>query len=189
MLAVRKVEMEVQRFEVGDVISFTLENGEPVKAMAVKQDGDYMIFTHVDYLAKEYRMNRRNTNEGGFEASELCEKLNGEILELYPEEIRSQMVAFDNGNLLRIPTEKELFGVNEYGEEEPAEVEQWEPMKLRRNRIAFQGDNGAWEWGWLQNKAVASSTHFAYCGSLGYAYCYGASDSLGVRPTFRFVNR
>lgn len=188
MRASRNVVMEVGRFEVGDIISFTLKNGEQVKAMAVKQDGDYMIFCHVDYLAKEYCMNSKNTNKGGYEASELREKMNGEILELFPEEIRSQMVAFDNGDLLRIPTEKELFGVNEYGEEEPTEVEQWEPMKLRRNRIGFQGDNGVWEWGWLQNSAVASSADFAFCYDDGFAYYDDASNLYGVRPTFRFVN-
>lgn len=188
MRAVRNVTMEVERFEVGDVISYTLENGEQAYAMAMKQDGDNMIFCQVDYLEKEYSMNDRNTNKGGYEASALRRYMNEDILELFPAEIRELMVPFANGDLLRIPTEKELFGKNEYGEAEPEEVTQWEPMKLRRNRIGFQGNNGAWEWGWLQNKAVASSTSFALCGSAGNAACGSASSSYGVRPTFQFVN-
>lgn len=189
MLVTRQVEMETQHYEVGDIISFTLENGEPVKAMAVKQDGEYMIFCHVDYLAKEYRMNSKNTNKGGYEASDLRKELNGEILGLFPEEIRSQMVTFENGDILRIPTEKEIFGTNEYGEEEPECVKQWEPMKRRKNRIGFQGDNEEWDWGWLQNKAVASSAYFAHCNAYGTADYTSASSLIGVRPTFRFVNR
>lgn len=189
MEAKRQTVVETEHFEVGDIISYVLKNGELAHAMAVKQDGDNMIFCHVDYLAKEYRMNARNTNKGGYQASDLRKELNGSILELFPEEIRSVMVPFENGDLLRIPTEKELFGENVYGEKEPAEVEQWEPMKLRRNRIAFQGDNGDWEWGWCQNSAVASATSFAVCSGNGGATYGGASASYGVRPTFQIKNR
>ena len=51
-------------------------------------------------------MNKDNTNEGGYENSDLRKNLNGEILEQYPDKIRKRMVAFENGDLLRIPTEK-----------------------------------------------------------------------------------
>ena len=182
----RTAKVKVERFEVGDVIRFKLKDGEKVEAMAVKQDGDNMIFCFVDCLATEYRMNATGTNEGGWDACELREKLNGEILQRFPWKIMSRLVAFENGDLLRIPSEKEIFGKNEYGKEESAEVEQWEPMKLRRNRIAFQGRNGSPEWYWLRD--VVSSANFAAVATNGYAYNHNASSANGVRPVFSIKN-
>ena len=106
------------------------------------------------------------------------------ILGNIPTEIRKMMIPCENGDLLRLPTEKEIFGENEFGEEEP-DAHQFELMKERRNRIAFQGKNGEWEWYCLQNKAVASSAYFAYCNTYGGANYYCASGSSGVRPLFK----
>lgn len=187
----RTIEVQGESFIVGDIISFELNDGEKVEAMAVKQDGDIMIFCHVDCLKDEYPMNDRNTNKGGYEASKLRTTLRDVILPRYPEELVKKMVPFKNGDLLRIPTEKEIFGRNVYGDDEPEEVTQWEPMKLRRNRIAFQGHNGEWEWYWLQNPAVrdvVSSTGFARVAAHGVALHYHASGSFGVRPAFGIHN-
>ena len=89
--------------------------------------------------------------------------------------------------MIRITTEKEIFGVNKYGEKESDDVKQFEPMKNRRNRIAFR--NNEFEWYWLKNRGVRSATSFAFVGATGNAYYYDASHSLGVRPLFkiRFV--
>ena len=132
-------------------------------------------------------MNEEDSNRGGWDASDLRVKLNGEILERFPAEIREQMVAFANGDMLRLPTEKEIFGVNEYGEDE-GEVEQFAPMKLRRNRIAFQGLNGNWEWYWLANKHKRSASNFANVNDGGSADYYNASAACGVRPAFKIKN-
>lgn len=174
----RTVKMEVDHFEVGDIIKFRLNNKEKVEAIAVKAEDDSMVFCLYDCLQKEYTMNEL-----------LDGALNGEILDLFPQEIRSQMVPFENGNLLRLPTEKEITGKNEYAcEREPESVKQFKPMKLRRNRIASQGKNGGYEWYWLENKASSSGAYFAVvdaCGGADYTY---ASLSLGVRPAFKIRN-
>lgn len=176
-------EFDIEGLKVGDIISFELEDGEEVEAMAVKQDGNNMIFCFVDCLKKGYRMNPTNTNEGGWEESELRQKLNGEILERFPEKLRSRMVPFGNGDVLRIPTEKEMFGENEHDKAEPEDVTQWEPMKWRRNRICFQGKNGLSEWGWLQNAVFPDAFADVNCG--GNASSDRASASQGVRPVFQ----
>ena len=139
-------------FGVGDTISFDLTDGEHMEAIAVKEETDGMIFCAVDCLAEEQPFKRDGKNAGGYEKSDLREILNTTILHRFPDELVKQMVPFDNGDLLRIPTEKEIFGSNEWCEAEGDEVTQWEPMKLRRNRIAFQGHNGAWEWYWLMSR-------------------------------------
>lgn len=176
------------KIHVGDIISFTLTTGEPVEAMAVKETDEGMIFCSADCLKEERQMNEEWTNRGGFGASDLRKVLNTEILDTFPEELKEKMKPFPNGDMLRIPTEKEIFGMNEYGETEEEHVQQWEPMKLRRNRIAFEGLNGPWQWYWLQNSGVYSATNFAYCSSDGFATDYGASYSLGVRPVFLIGN-
>ena len=176
-------------YREGDAITFELKDGEPVEAMALRQEGDAMLFITVDCLRKEYPLNAGGGKYPGYDKCTLRKALNGEIVERFPEEVRSRMVAFDNGDLLRIPTEREIFGKNEWGEEEPDTVQQFEAMKQRRNRIAFQGGGtDEWEWYWLQNRSVASATTAARVTNDGYAANYSASISRGVRPLFKIQN-
>lgn len=174
-------------YNVGDVITFTLNDGEEVEALAVKQEQDGMIFCLVDCLRKEYSMNPTSSNRGGYKSCALRKALNTEILDRFPAEIREKMVAFPNGDLLRLPTEREIFGCNSRGEAEDESVEQWEPMKQLKNRIAFQGKGtDCWEWYWLQNKADGFVASFALVSCIrGCADYYYASIAGGVRPVFK----
>lgn len=180
-------------YEIGDVVSFSLEDSEEVEAVAVKEEFDKhgnlcMVFILLDCLKEECRMNRDDTNDGGYEESYLREKLRTEYLERFPASLRLNMVPFENGDLLRIPTEREVFGENRYGEEEPDTVEQFEAMKKRRNRMALDGSNGGTQAYWLQNKRVWSATYFCYVNYNGDAGSTAASYSLGVRPLYRIRN-
>lgn len=188
MLVKRTTEIETNAFEVGDIISFELSDGEQVDAMAMKSEEDGTIFLLVDCLRDEEPMNEEDSNRGGWDACDLRVKLNGDILERFPQHIRENMVAFANGDFLRLPTEKEIFGVNEYGEAEDESVEQFAPMVERRNRIAFQGKNGAWEWYWLANKHKRYASAFARVGNDGHARYHYASHAGGVRPAFKIKN-
>lgn len=179
------VDADKYGYEVEDVIAFKFTDGEKIQAMAVQQENDGMLFCLVDCLADEYSMNDTNTNEGGYEDSDLRKKLNTEIIARFPADIKAMMVPFGNGDYLRLPTEKEIFGENYYGEYESSYVQQWKPMKQRRNRIAFQGKNGNWEWYWLQNKCRDSAASFAFVDTDGVAAFYYASSSIGVRPVFK----
>lgn len=181
------------RYEVGDIVSYTMEDGEEVEAIAVKEEFDKhgnlcMVFMLLDCLKEECRMNRDDTNDGGYEESYLREQLNTEYLERFPASLRLNMVPFENGDLLRIPTEREIFGENRYGEEEPDTVEQFDAMKKRRNRIALDGSNGETQAYWLQNKRVRSATYFCIVSTNGYANYHDASLSFGVRPLYRIRN-
>lgn len=186
----RTVTVDVDIFKVGDVIEVKLTNGVKVKGMAMKQEEDGMIFCLVDCLPDEYRMNDYRTNEGGYEKSDLRKKLNGEILNLFPAEFTDMMTPFDSGDLLRLPTEKEIFGRNCYGEYESSEVKQWEPMKRRRNRMAFDRCKGEWlQEYWLMNKVRESATYFSIVDGDGLADYNNASYSFGVRPVFKIANK
>ena len=165
-----------RKYKVGDKFSFSLKNGESVTALAVKEETDGMVFIFEDCLSKAYPMN-----------DNLMDMLNNELYRLFPDKIRDAMVSFDGNSMIRIPTEKEIFGVNKYGEKESDDVKQFEPMKNRRNRIAFR--NNEFEWYWLKNRGVRSATIFAFVNLNGNADANYASYSFGVRPLFkiRFV--
>ena len=183
------IEPDVHASKVGDVIDVKLAGGVKVQAMAVQQEEDGMIFCLVDCLPGEYPMNSTRTNEGGYEESDLRKKLNSEILNLFPAELTDMMTPFDNGDLLRLPTEKEIFGENYYGEYESPYVKQWKPMKKRRNRMAFDGSKDEnLQWYWLMNKVRESAPAFSRVNGDGSASSYSASFSLGVRPAFKLKN-
>ena len=183
MEVVRKIKLKkAEKLNPGDVISFELENGEKVRARAVKREKNGMLFCMVDCLKQEEQMNNGDTNKGGYEASDLRKKLNSEILNRFPAEIRDRMKPMENGDLLRIPTEREIFGENKYGDSD--NTEQWPCMKQVRNRIALLGDNGSLSWYWLQNRSEISASFSCGVNCHGDAYASIASDSLGVRLVF-----
>lgn len=127
-------------------------------------------------------MNRENTNEGGYEASDLRTELQKNSVLAIFESVRNMMVPFKNGDLLRIPYAEEFFGdVDGY---ESSGKKQWPLMTDRKNRIAIR-EGEAYEWGWLQNKLEFSSAAFAHVYGDGGTGCDGASYSGGVRPVFR----
>lgn len=190
MLVKRTMKVDVELFEVGDIIKFKLTDGEKVQAMAVKQTPEGMLFVLVDCLAKEYPMfndiDDMDEEDISYATSDLRKALNGEILDRFPKEIKDRMVAVNaEGDMLRIPTECEIFGENVYGQEESKLTKRWKPMKKKRNRIAFQGKEGAWEWYWLMNRHKDYASDFAgVYGTGGNATCDVASHSRGVRPVF-----
>ena len=190
----RTIKTDVESFEVGDIIKFTLKDGEKVQAKAVKKTDEGMLFITVDCLKDEYQMFKNTGGVGSMDInyvnSDLRFVLNGKILDRFPDEIRSRMVGMRIGDsfvfdLIRIPTEREIFGENPFSKDESDTVVQFKGMKNCRNRIAFQGSKtGTWEWYWLQNRVEGTFFNFARVSYGGAARCSGASHSNGVRPIF-----
>lgn len=170
--------------KVGDRINFTLKTGEKVEAMAVKELKNGTVFCAIDFLSHAYPMNRNGGTNEGYEASDLRQTLNGEILDSFPNEIRKQLIPFKNGDLLTIPSEREMFGNNMYASRDEKGVMQWKPMANKHNRVAFR--NGKYELGWLRN--VVNYASFALCASNGSADYWNALCSFGVRPVFIIRN-
>lgn len=177
------IVMETENFEIGDVISFTLKNGEEVKAMAADITDEETIFIYVDLLPDYHPMNSTNTTAGGWDECELRKWLHEEYLPLFPAEMLDRMAVMKSGDILRIPTEKEIFGYNRVAmEREPEEVKQFKVMEEPRNRIAMFKDELS-DWYWLQNPASAS--WFAFVDGTGGADVADASHAwVGVRPLF-----
>ncbi|MBE6909527.1 MAG: hypothetical protein E7474_08150 [Ruminococcaceae bacterium] len=114
--------IEDDELHVGEVVDFQLTTGEKAQFMVQRVDEDGYLCMLVDCLPKAYSMNKENTNKGGYAESDLRKLLKGEILDLFPADLRELMLPFSNGDLLRLPTEKEIFGKNEYGADEPESV-------------------------------------------------------------------
>lgn len=180
----RFVKQDVSDFNVGDIIEFTMSNGEYVQAMAVKKLNVGTLFCFVNCLAEEYPMNDRDTNDGGYLSSKLRTIINSKVVSDFPDEIKRCLVKFSNGDYLRIPTEKEIFGKNKYGRAEADDIEQWEPMKNCNNRVSFCGGKGCCGWYWCQNNKAGRSDVFCYVTGTGNANADWASDILSVRPVF-----
>ena len=178
-------EEEEAKLDVGDEISFVLKNGVVIRALAVKKELDGMLFCSLNCLPERIAMSESGECDS-YEESDVREYLRGDICWMLPENIKESLVPFENGDFLRIPTEKEIFGKNEFGEEEPESVTQWEPMKRVMNRVAGNAVEECTIWYWLKNKSKNHSSTFAYAyGNGGADSDGGASGTLGVRPVFK----
>ncbi len=184
MKVLRKQEIEIRiadDFKIGDQI---VVGKYTATCQTVTRKG--ALFLLDQYLDTAYQMNRENTNEGGYEASDLRKELQKEeVLDIFSS-IREMMVPFKNGDLLRIPHVEEFFG--DFNAFEPSGKRQWTLMKDYKNRIAIR-EGGVYECGWLQNKVKSSSTLFALASGYDHTFSIAASAfapaPYGVRPVFQ----
>ena len=174
----RMTEIETTDIQIGDRIhvghyTATCQDITPKGA----------IFLLDQYLDRPMPMNKKNTNHGGYDNSDLRKYLQSDTVLSDFEEIRPYMKPWNNGDLLRIPYYGEMFDNNDRDDfVEPDSNEQWPLMKDAHNRMASRC--GEPEWGWLANTARDSSADFCNVGGNGSAYGWYASDVLGVRPAF-----
>ena len=177
-------EEEEAKLDVGDEISFVLKNGTAIRALAVKKETDGMLFCSLNCLPERIAMSESGECDS-YEESDIRKYLCENVYQTLPENIKESLVPFENGDFLRIPTEKEIFGKNTFGEEEPESVTQWEPMKRVMNRVAGNAVEECTIWYWLKNKSKNHSSSFALVYSLGIALRSQASITYGVRPVFK----
>lgn len=180
MKITRTMTIDTNEIQIGDRI----EVGRYTATCQALPGEGLALFLLDQYLDKAMQMNKKNTNVGGYAASDLRKELNtGKILDVFAP---LDLVPFENGDLLRLPFYGEMFGHDEWynsGAVEPDNCEQWPLMKERANRIA-ERKGESYEWGWLQNVRLGSGTVFCNVASGGDACSRGASDSVGVRPAF-----
>lgn len=177
-------EEEESKLDVGDEISFLLKNGVVIRALAVKKELDGMLFCFSNCLPVRIPMSESGECDS-YEESEVREYLCENVYPAFPESIKESLVPFENGDFLRIPTEKEVFGKNECGEEEAESITQWEPMKRVMNRVAGNAGEEFTIWYWLKNKSNEYSSDFAIAAAYGHANSYRSSYTSCVRPVFK----
>ena len=166
---------------IGHVITVDLEELGSFTATAYEVTDDDVLFIFDDYITKR-PMNSKNSNEGGYENSDLRKWIDIHLYGLFPQELKKRLVE------LTLPTVGQVVGWDDEWDKKHFETdcdEQLPLMKLRKNRVAYF--NNECEWGWLRNavKKEFSSAYFASVYGIGSAIYYGASYSSGVRPAFR----
>lgn len=181
MKVTRKVQFKTNEICVGDRITVRLSGFGKFTATAQRVTDKGILFLFDEVIAR-HLMNETNTNEGGFDKSDMCRWLRETVLPAFPEKLRTRI------REITLPTYGEIFGHDDFYENfEPDDDEQFELMKRRGNRVCdFEDD---WCWWWLRNatKRSVSSARFARVDGRGYADCNRASASSGVRPEFWLV--
>lgn len=170
---------EAGRYEVGDELEFTLTNGRMIRAVAVQQDGPDMIFA-TEAAVMNCAWNKSGRTKGGYAESDIRKTVNGEVLKLFPDELRAMLKPFhgeeNNGDLLTIPSMEEIFD----------EGKMLEGMKDRQNVIIMDENDQYTDWYWL--RSVRSAAWAACVSWSGHAGRGTASNVLAVRPLFRIEN-
>lgn len=174
---------EVGEWQIGDIIRFTLLTGEEVEAQCQRVDPEGATFCLTHCLEEEQPMNEENTNEGGWDESDLREYLNTEILNSFPESIRSKMKPIYKDDLLTLPAVEDIFGEWDFDRWEPKEGAEpnWPLMKHRQYR-----SKGNWWWG--RSAYATNATNFCLVDTDGNAIYYHASLSFGLAPAFLIAN-
>ena len=181
MKVARKVLFKTNEICVGDQITVRLSGFGKFTATAQRVTDKGILFLFDDVIAR-HPMNETNTNEGGFDKSDMCRWLRETVLPSFPEKLRTKI------REITLPTYGEIFGHDDFYENfEPDNDEQFELMKRRGNRVCDFKDD--WCWWWLRNatKRSVSSAGFAGGDGDGDANCSYASVSVGVRPEFWLV--
>lgn len=173
----RMTEIETPDIQIGD----RLRVGR-YTATCQKVTEKGATFLLDQYLDRPMPMNKKNTNHGGYDNSDLRKYLQSDTVLSDFEEIRPYMKPWNNGDLLRIPFAGEMFGDEVPQWIESDSNEQWPLMTDAHNRAASRC--GEPEWGWLANTFRDTSTDFCLVNAYGYAADWGASNVVGVRPAF-----
>lgn len=182
MKVTRKVQFKTNEICVGDQITVRLSGFGKFTATAQRVTDKGILFLFDEVIAR-HPMNETNTNEGGFDKSDMRRWLRETVLPAFPEKLRTRI------REITLPTYGEIFGHDDFYENfEPDDDEQFELMKRRGNRVCDFEDDW-WCWWWLRNatKRSVSSANFAAVGGSGGAGCNVASGSGGVRPEFWLV--
>lgn len=173
----------LQHIKVGDQIEIELNKIGSFPATVYKVTEDKIMIIFDDYVAAK-PMNESDTNDGGFEKSDLYKWLHTDFVKLLPASLRERIID------ITIPSVGEMFGWDDKWNRDHFESdgdEQLPLMRYRRNRVAYF-DNEI-SCGWLRNamKKECSSAHFACVSGSGYTISGGASSSRGVRPVIWLV--
>lgn len=150
-------------------------------------------------------MNETNTNEGGYEASQMCKDLDGingfwkaalqaagiplKTIKLFVETAKNNWGWY--AHTVFLPSTIMVYGHRAWAENELGYTANGQPMQLALYKVApwkrIKFYNGSRHWWWQQNPAYAytdTAACFCYGHGDGSARYNGASGSGGVSPLF-----
>ena len=144
-----------------------------------------------DCLKEEDKINREDTNQGGWESSDIREWCNDGFAQSIPQSLQPIFKNFVNStyadgkivettDLFALPAEVEVYGSTKYSAQ--GEGTQFELYKNPLNRIKCLGPGGHQAIWWERSPCSSASTGFCIVYSNGYANGNPASDTLGLAP-------
>ena len=144
-----------------------------------------------DCLKEEDKINREDTNQGGWESSDIREWCNDWFAQSIPQTLQPIFKNFVNStyadgkivettDLFALPAEVEVYGSTKYSAQ--GEGTQFEFYKNPLNRIKCIGSGGYQASWWGRSPLSGGSTYFCIVGSNGDAYYFTASDAYGLAP-------
>ncbi len=141
-----------------------LKEGYTATCQKINKKGDAIFL--MDQLLDE----AMPMNGSTYETSELRKRINSEeVLKIFGA-YREKLVPFKNGDLVRIPSEKEIF-------------QKWELMKESPGNRRCYTRERLNKWYWLRNKVWG--VHFALVNGNRHAYSIGSLEAEGVRLSFK----
>ena len=189
---------EVQ-YQVGDVVTSKLRNGNPQEWVITDIGKDYIRFEARDCIKDaEQRMNKEWTNAGGIALSEMQGYLDNEIWNLLPSDLQEVIATVDRKYMdgdeekiyrtkLFLPSASEVFDENNcFGEENL--YEQLNYYRDRHHRVKLNGFGGGSAYWWLSSPYSGNGTGFCTVTTAGAANYNNASSSFGVAPCFQIVS-
>lgn len=170
-------------YSVGDKIIIPLGELGTFTATAQKVTDSGVLLIFDDCVASR-SMNEKDTNIGGYDASDLKKWIDTDLYAMFPEAIKQRMSG------LSLPNAGELWGWYDawnvhyiVGDDE----DQLILMKQRRNRVSYY-DNDCTSF-WLRNaiKHQFSFASFSVINNSGNVDFYNAAAKIGVRPEFWLI--
>ena len=144
-----------------------------------------------DCLKEEDKINKEDTNQGGWESSDIREWCNDGFAQSIPQSLQPIFKNFVNAthtdgkivetvDLFALPSEVEVYGGVRYSAQ--GEGMQFEFYKNPLNRIKCLGPGGHQAPWWERSPGSSSSTCFCRVVSNGGAGSNSASDTYGLAP-------
>lgn len=175
--------VKADALQVGDEITDTLKNGEPITYAVAHVTRELVHFISKDCLNQKFPWNKKESHQqspGSFRDSYLCKALNETVWELLPDALQAvitprECVQIKDAGELRfflklwLPTEYEVFGKT-WACGIP-EGEQLEIFRDRRNRTKGAGHKGGWDAWWTMSSGgntLGSASDIAYQSIVNY---------------------
>lgn len=144
-----------------------------------------------DCLKEEDKINKEDTNQGGWESSDIREWCNDGFAQSIPQSLQPIFKNFVNStyadgkiaettDLFALPAEVEVYGSTKYSAQ--GEGTQFELYKNPLNRIKCIGSGGYQALWWERSPYSSYSTYFCIVFSYGNAATGYASDTGGLAP-------
>lgn len=144
-----------------------------------------------DCLKEEDKINGEDTNQGGWESSDIREWCNDGFAQSIPQSLQPIFKNFVNStyadgkivettDLFALPAEVEVYGSTKYSAQ--GEGTQFELYKNPLNRIKCIGSGGHQASWWERSPRSSGSTFFCVVGSDGNANISYASNTSGLAP-------